>query len=105
MMCLAFDNIDEFVGEDRKSEAYWKEWLSVVKDTLYHQNYTVENADEIISNKRTKEMLEKYHPADIQGKLIMQKLMRGKLEELCRYYKMICKIKSAVRQFIKGRKR
>ena len=72
------------------------------KDNIHIE---AQNADEILSNKRTKEMLEKYHPADVQGKLIMQKLMRGKLEELCRYYKMICKIKSAVRQFIKGRKR
>lgn len=105
MMCLAFDNIDAFIGENRKDETYWKEWLSVIKDTLYHQGYAVENADEIISNKRTKEMLENYHPKDVQGKLVMQKLMRGKLEELCRYYKMSCEIKSTVRQFIKGRKR
>lgn len=105
MMCLAFDNIDKFVGENRKDEVYWKEWLSVIKDTLYHQNYSVKNADEILANERTKEMLEKYHPTDVQGKLIIQKLMRGKLEELCRYYKMSCKIKSTVRQFIKGRKR
>lgn len=105
MMCLAFDNIDEFVGKERKSETYWKEWISVIKDTLYHQNYFVKTSDEILLNERTKEMLEKYHPTDIQGKLIMQKLKRGKLEELCRYYKMSYKIKSMVRQFIKGIKR
>lgn len=105
MMCLAFDNIDEFVGENRKSETYWKEWLSVVKDTLYHQNYTVENADEILSNRRTKEMLKCYHPADVKSKLVVRKIMQGKLEELCRYYKMSHQIKSMLRRMLKGRKR
>lgn len=105
MMCLAFDNIDEFVRENRKSETYWKEWLSVVKDTLYHQNYTIENADEILSNRRTKEMLECYHPADVKSKLVVRKIMQGKLEELCRYYKMSHQIKSMLRRMLKGRKR
>lgn len=105
MMCLAFDNIDEFIGENRKNEVYWKEWLSVIKDTLYHQNYAVENANEILSNKRTKEMLEKYNPKNVQRKLVVRKIRQGKLEELCRYYKMSYQIKSMLRRMLKGRKR
>ena len=64
MMCLAFDGIDKFIGEKRKYKIYWKEWLSVIKDTLHRQDYAVNNADKIILNKRTKEMLEKYYPTE-----------------------------------------
>ena len=103
MMCLAFDNIDEFVGENRKSETYWKEWLSVIKDTLYHQNYIADNANEILSNKRTKAMLEKYRPTDFQGKLVIKKMIKGQMKSLCHYYKTKRWIRSMLMQILKGR--
>lgn len=103
MMCLAFDNIDAFIGENRKDDIYWNEWISVIKDTLYHQNYIVDNVSEILLNDRTKEMLKTYYPASFQNELVVWNMKKGKVMALCCYYKTNYKIKSVLRRMLKGR--
>lgn len=87
MICLAFDNIDAFIGNAGRTNTYWKEWLSVIRATLYHQNYAPYNAQEILLNKRTKEIIEKYRASGLQERFIIHKLKQGNIEKLCVYEK------------------
>lgn len=57
MICLAWDNIDSFIGDEGKNAIYWRGWLSVIRNTIYHQDYRFDNIDDILSNGRTQEMI------------------------------------------------
>ena len=105
MMCLAFDNIDKFLGEERKNSGYWKEWLSVIRDTIYHQNYILDNANEILSNRRTREMLERYHPRAFQDKLMLRNMKNREMQQICNYFKRKNQIRCALRRILKGSRR
>lgn len=105
MMNLAFDNIDGFIGQERKTKIYWKEWGRVIKETFYHQNYIVDNADEILSNKHTKEMLERYRSQSLEDRFFMRNLKSGRIGTLCVFYKTAIQTKKRLNQLLKGKTR
>ena len=103
MMNLAFDNIDGFIGQERKTKVYWKEWEKVIKATFYHQNYVVDNAGEILSNKHTKEMLAQYCPQSLEDRFFMRNLKDGRIGTLCLFYKTATQTKKRLKQLLKGK--
>lgn len=98
MMCIAFDNIDLFVGTERRTNTYWREWLLVIIDTIYHQSYVLSNSREVLSNDRTEAMLTQYHPNEIKNKIILSAIKAGQIDLICRFYK----VKNTVRKFLKA---
>ena len=105
MMNLAFDNIDGFIWQERKTKVYWKEWEKVIKATFYHQNYVVDNAGEILSNKHTKEMLAQYCPQSLEDRFFMRNLKGGRIGTLCLFYKTATQTKKRLKQLLKGKTR
>ena len=105
MMGLAFDKIDGFIGQERKTNVYWKEWEKVIKATFYHQNYNVDNADEILSNKHTKEMLERYRSQSLEDRFFMRNLKSGRIGTLCLFYQTATRTKKRLTQLLKRKKR
>lgn len=102
MICLAWDNIDGFIGDERKSATYWRSWLSVIRNTIYHQDYRLDNIDDILSNGRTQEMIKKYRPLDLKSKLFMKALVNRKMRMVCAYYKAKSEVRNLVRKLIRG---
>lgn len=85
MMCMAFDNIDAFLEGMPKDEEYWKEWFSVIKDTVFHQNYVIDNSTIIADNPRTKNMVACFCPQKLYDKILFKCFSKG-------HYKLFCDI-------------
>ena len=102
MICLAWDNIDGFIGDERKSATYWRGWLSVIRNTIYHQDYRFDNIDDILSNGRTQKIKKNYCPSDLKSKLFIKALVNKKMRMVCSYYKAKCEVRNLVRRLIRG---
>lgn len=82
MMCQAYDCIDEFISEERMDEQYWLEWFKVIKNTFYHQDGDMSNANEIFETKRTKEMIAHYKPGNLFDRVVFYFLRKRRIKSI-----------------------
>ena len=96
MLDHTFNKIEAFLGDnilEAQGNQHYGEWLSVIKQTIYHQKYNLFNKKEIEDNKRTKKMLKFFTPITLREKIEIFLIRNNGLYVYCWLKKMKQQIK------------
>lgn len=87
MMDKIYDEIEIFITKYAElNNEYYRNWLEVICNTFYHQNYVMDNKEEILNNHRTIEMCKNLIPLNHKERISFGLIKIRRLEILNAFY-------------------